>query len=62
MHLSVCWLRSGSNKLVKKDLFNIDLDNSSKENGLRSQKACEPCNLEGKKINRKINGRKIMST
>ena len=44
---------------MKKDLFNINLNNSSKKNGSQSQKACEPCNLECKKINRKINGRKL---
>ncbi|MDC0043278.1 hypothetical protein OAJ03_00090 [Candidatus Pelagibacter sp.] len=44
---------------MKKDLFNIDLDNSSKKHGSHSQKACEPYNSECKKINRKINGRKL---
>jgi len=44
---------------VKKNLFNIDLDNSSEAKSSSSLKACEPCATECKKINRKINGRKL---
>ena len=44
---------------MKKNLFNIDLDNSSDEYGIHSLKACEPCASECKKINKKINGRKL---
>ena len=44
---------------MKKNLFNIDLDNSSEATGSSSLKACEPCATECKKINRKINGRKL---
>ena len=58
-HLSVCWQQVGSNKLVKKNLFNIDLDKSSDVYGSQSLKACDPCALECKKINRKINNRKL---
>ena len=43
-----------------KNLFNIDLNNSSKEDSSFSKKlGCEPCTLECKKINKKINGRKL---
>ena len=45
--------------MVKKDLFNINLDNPSNTNGLQPQKACRPCALECEKINRKINNRKL---
>ena len=38
-------------KSIKNNLFNIDYNNSSK--------ACEPCLLECKKINNKINNRKL---
>jgi hypothetical protein len=44
---------------VKKNLFNIDLNNSSNEDSSFSLKTCEPCTLECEKINKKINGRKI---
>jgi hypothetical protein len=44
---------------VKKNLFNIDLDKSSDVYGSQSQKACDPCAAECKKINRKINNRKL---
>ena len=44
---------------MKKDLFNTDLDNSSDVYGSHSQKACEPCASECKKISRKINNRKL---
>jgi hypothetical protein len=44
---------------VKKNLFNIDINNSSNANGSQSLKACEPCASECKKINKKINGRKL---
>ena len=59
MHLNVCQLQVGSNKLVKKNLFNIDLDKSSEANGLQSLKACDPCAAECEKINKKINNRKL---
>ena len=36
---------------MKKNLFNIDYNNSSKP--------CKPCALECKKINNKINNRKL---
>ena len=36
---------------MKQNLFNINYNNSSK--------ACKPCALECKKINRKINNRKL---
>ena len=45
--------------MVKKNLFNINLNNSSETFGSQSLKACEPCASECKKINRKINGRKL---
>ena len=45
--------------MVKKDLFDTDLDNSSNSNGLQTQKACRPCAMECEKINRKINNRKL---
>ena len=38
-------------KSIKKNLFDFDYNNSSK--------ACEPCLLECKKINNKINNRKL---
>ena len=38
-------------KSIKKNLFDIGYNNSSK--------ACEPCLLECKKINNKINNRKL---
>jgi len=44
---------------VKKNLFNIDLHNSSDVYGSQSLKACDPCAAECKKINRKINNRKL---
>ena len=43
---------------MKKNLFAID-NNSSDVNGLHPLKACEPCASECKKINNKINGRKL---
>ena len=57
--LSVCQLQVGSNKRVKKNLFNIDLDKSSDVYGSQSLKACDPCAAECEKINRKINNRKL---
>ena len=43
-----------------KNLFNIDINNSAKEDSSFSKKlGCEPCTLECKKINKKINGRKL---
>ena len=44
---------------MKKNLFNIDLDKSSKVYGSQSLKACDPCATECKKIYRKINNRKL---
>jgi hypothetical protein len=44
---------------VKKNLLNIDLNNSSNEDGSISLKTCEPCTSECEKINKKINGRKL---
>jgi hypothetical protein len=44
---------------VKKNLFDIDLDNSSEAYGAQSLKACDPCAAECKKINKKINNRKL---
>ena len=44
---------------MKKNLFNIDLDNSSNEDGSYSLKAYKPCSSECEKINNKINGRKL---
>jgi|TARA_B110000003_G_scaffold215411_1_gene214784 hypothetical protein len=44
---------------VKKNLFNIDLNYSSKADGSYSLKTCEPCASECEKINKKINGRKL---
>jgi hypothetical protein len=44
---------------VKKNLFNIDLNKSSNVYGSQSLKACDPCAAECKKINRKINNRKL---
>ena len=41
-------------------LFNIDLDNSSSVYGSHSLKACAPCAAECKKINKKINNRKLL--
>ena len=58
-HLSVCQLQVGSNKLVKKNLFNIDLNKSSDVYGLQSLKACDPCAAECEKISKKINNRKL---
>ena len=44
---------------MKKNLFNIDINNSSNANGLQSLEVCEPCASECKKINRRINDRKL---
>jgi hypothetical protein len=44
---------------MKKNLFDIDLNKSSKVYGSQSQKACDPCAEECKKINRKMNNRKL---
>ena len=46
--------------MKKKNLFNVDLNNSSEVYGLQHlQKACDPCAAECKKINKKINNRKL---
>ena len=58
-HLSVCQPQVGSNKLVKKNLFNIDLDKSSDVYGSQTQKSCDPCAAECEKISKKINNRKL---
>jgi hypothetical protein len=42
---------------VKKNLFDIDYNNSSGDMVLL--KSCDPCSTECKKINSKINGRKL---
>jgi hypothetical protein len=44
---------------VKKNLFDINLNNYSGEHGSQSQKACDPCAAECEKINKKINNRKL---
>ena len=44
---------------MKKNLFDIDLDNSSEVYGTQSLKVCDPCAAECKKINKKINNRKL---
>ena len=45
---------------MKKNLFNFDLNNSSDESGpLVGQITCGPCSLEVKKIEKKINNRKL---
>ena len=48
---------------MKKNLFNNHLNNSSsisQSHGLQvGQITCEPCSLEVKKMNMKINGRKL---
>ena len=45
---------------MKKNLFNVDLNNSSEVYGSQPpQKACDPCAAECKKINKKINNRKL---
>ena len=44
---------------MKKNLFNIDLDNPSDVYGSHSQKACDPCAAECKKIDKRINNRKL---
>ena len=58
-HQSVCQQQVGNKKQVKKNLFNIDLNKSSDVYGSHSLKACDPCAAECKKINRKINNRKL---
>ena len=46
--------------MKKKNLFNVDLNNSSEVYGLQNlQKACDPCAAECEKINKKINNRKL---
>ena len=44
---------------MKKNLFNIDENKSSNVYGSQSQKACDPCATECKKISKKINNRKL---
>jgi len=45
---------------VKKNLFYINLNNSSDDNGsLEGQITCEPCSSECEKINKRINNRKL---
>ena len=58
-HQSVCQLQVGNNKLVKKNLFNIDENKSSDVYGSQTLKACDPCAAECEKINRRINNRKL---
>jgi hypothetical protein len=46
--------------MVKKNLFNFDMNNSSNVNGsLAGQITCEPCASECEKIKIKINNRKL---
>ena len=46
--------------MLKKNLFNFDLSNSSDVSGsLGGQITCEPCSSECEKIKRKINNRKL---
>jgi hypothetical protein len=46
--------------MVKKNLFNFDMNNSSDVNGsLAGQITCEPCASECEKIKIKINNRKL---
>jgi hypothetical protein len=44
---------------VKKNLFNINLNNSSDVHNLQTLKACEPCTSECKKISIEINKRNL---
>ena len=45
---------------MKKNLFTFDLNNSSNESGSHEgQITCEPCSSVCKKINSKINNRKL---
>ena len=44
---------------MKKNLFDIDLNKSSDVYGSQSLKACDPCLAECKKINKRINNRKL---
>ena len=45
---------------MKKNLFTVDLNNSSNESGSHGgQITCEPCSLEVEKIKTKINNRKL---
>ena len=44
---------------MKKNLFDIDHNNSSEVDYGSLKKACDPCASECKKIDKKINGRKL---
>ena len=45
---------------MKKNLFTLDLNNSYEVSGsYSSQETCEPCSSECKKINSRINNRKL---
>ena len=45
---------------MKKNLFNLNLTNSSEMNGSQlGQETCEPCSSECEKIKKKINNRKL---
>ena len=49
---------------MKKNLFNVHLNNSSGKDSQShgspgSQETCEPCSTECEKMNMKINGRKL---
>ena len=44
---------------MKKNLLNIGLDKSSDAHSSQSQKACDPCATECKKISKKINNREL---
>ena len=45
---------------MKKNLFTLNLNNSAEVSGsYSSQETCEPCSSECKKINSRINNRKL---
>ena len=44
---------------MKKNLFDIDHNNSSEVDYGSLKKACDPCASECEKIDKKINGRKL---
>ena len=44
---------------MKKNLFDINLENSTDVYGSQSLKACDPCAAECKKIDKKINNRRL---
>ena len=45
---------------MKKNLFTLDLNNSSEKSGpYSSQETCDPCSSECEKIKNRINNRKL---